>query len=189
MYYWGHLHGLGSWSSSWGNSSRWRTNYRSGLRQGDGGRRSIWEGAGERFGRADYGGGRFHTSMHGSMEPGAGLSSALSEQGYVPRQNGTGGILSSFQPGFGGGKARLKRVSIAALDPEVRERYEAQVSAMILRYGQVSYHTTRDGVQPAVGKLRDLLGQKYARLTLDWVQQQARAAAALTGVWLHYGHF
>ncbi len=80
-------------------------------------------------------------------------------------------------------------MSIAALDPGVRERYDAQISAMILRYGQVSWHATGDGVQPVVGKLRDLLGQKYARLTLDWVQQQGRAAAALAGVWLHYGHF
>ncbi len=127
---------LGFWSSSWGNSSRWHTNYRGGLGQGDGGRRSVYDGAGERFGQADYDGGRFRTSMHGLIELGVGLSSALSEQGDVPRQNGTGGILSSFQSGFCGGKARLKRVSIAALDPEVRERYEAQVF----------YHATGDDV-------------------------------------------
>ncbi len=173
--YRGHLRGLGSWSGSWGERSTWRTNYRGWLGRGDGGRRSVWEGAGECFGRADYGGGPLRTSMHGSMDPSVGLTSALSEHGHIPRQNGTGGILSSFQPNFGGGKSRLKKVSIATLTPEVRERYEAQVSALILRYGRVFYHATGDDVQPVVNNLRDLLGPKYARLTLDWVHQRGRA--------------
>ncbi len=171
------------WGGGWGKregggvTSSWRANYRGWLNKGgNAGWGSSLGRMGGRLGGADWGGRRpTYSPLNGSMDPGAGLSSL--GQGDARRQTGTGGILSNFQPGWGGGKdkaARPRFTDISGnLESEVRERYERQVTALISRYAQICHDATGDdALQPVVDNLTDMLGPKYARLALDWVHEK-----------------
>jgi len=155
------------WGGKWGKrqgggvTSSWRSNYRGWLSKGGNAGWGSSLGRAGRIGTTDWGGGgRLRSSMHGSMESSLGLSSALSEQGYVGGQTGTGGILSNFQPSFGSGKkVHLKDNLGGSLQGNVRERAEAAVAALLMRYAQVFYNATGDDLQPVMDNLLALLGQ------------------------------
>lgn len=173
----------GRWGSKWGKrqgggvTSSWRTNYRGWMsKKGNSGWGSSLGRMGSRLGGGDWGSGRIRSSLSGSMEPRVGLSSL--GQGDDGRQSGTGGILSNFEPGWGGGdKAVRPRFSAISgdLEGDVRERYEQQVTALIFRYAQVFYGATGDDLRPVIDNLTDMLGRKYARLALDWVHEKGKA--------------